>query len=193
MNIMRSHELLSRRNSRLLVVDIQQKLVDLFPEQVKDQFVETCDFVCRGAQLFGVPITATEQYPKGIGPTVSQLAEYIGTPVAKQRFSSVECLKWQTAAEATDDRYQIVVIGMETHVCVLQTVLDLLAQGYQTYVVVDALMARGAMDHQVALERMASSGAVLTTAESALFEWCESSDAAEFKQFSALVKARQSN
>ena len=190
MNIMRSHELLNRRNSRLLVIDVQQKLVDLIPEPTRGQFIGTCQLVCQGATLFGVPVTATEQYPKGIGPTVPQLAEYVGSPVAKQRFSSVECLRLPTAAEADDDRFQIVVIGMETHVCVLQTVLDLLAQGYQVYVVVDAVTARGAIDHNVALERLASSGAVLTTAEGVLFEWCESSDATEFKQFSALIKAR---
>lgn len=190
MNIMRSHELLSRRNSRLLVVDIQQKLVDLIPEPIRDQFVATCQFICEGAKLFGVPVMATEQYPKGIGPTVPQLAAYVGSPIAKQRFSSVECLRLPTAAEAEDDRFQVVVIGMETHVCVLQTVLDLLSHGYQTYVVVDAITARGAVDHHVALERLANAGAVLTTAEGVLFEWCESADAAEFKQFSGLVKAR---
>ena len=79
---------------------------------------------------------------------------------------------------------------METHVCVMQTVLDLLARGYQTTVVADAVGARGDLDHQTALERMANGGATVSTAEAVLFEWCESAEAPEFKQLSALVKAR---
>ena len=80
--------------------------------------------------------------------------------------------------------------GMESHVCVMQTVLDLLASGYQVTVVADAIAARGGLDHQTALERMANSGVTLSTSEAVLFEWCESAEAPEFKQLSALVKAR---
>lgn len=98
---------------------------------------------------------------------------------------------WPVAAEVTDDRYQIVVAGMETHVCVLQTVLDLLASGFQTFVVADAVAGRRELDHQVALDRMVNSGAILTTAEAVLFEWCETAEAPEFKQLSALVKSRK--
>lgn len=189
MNALRSHELLDRNSSRLLVVDVQEKLVALFPADVQQRFVETCCFVCEGAKLFGVPTTITEQYPQGLGPTVAKLAEYAPDRIAKQCFSAVECTGWPPAAE--NDRFQAVVIGMETHVCILQTVLNLIAAGYQTYVVVDSLAARGAVDHEVAIQRMANSGAILTTAESVLFQWCESSAAPEFKQFSKLLKQRQ--
>ena len=191
MNALRSHELLNRRTSRLLVVDIQGKLVALFPDEIQHKLIATSRFVCEGARIFGIPMVATEQYPKGLGSTVPQLTEFFETRLEKKRFSAVECLGWPPAAEAQDDRFQIVIIGMETHVCVLQTVLDLLALGYQTYVVVDALAARGSSDHSAAIERMANSGAVLVTAEGVLFEWCESADAAEFKQLSNLIKNRQ--
>ena len=118
------------------------------------------------------------------------LAELIAERPAKTQFSALECTGWGTAAASSDDRFQVVVAGMESHVCVLQTVLDLLSAGYQTFVVVDAIAGRRDLDHQVALERMANSGATLTSAEAVLFEWCESASAPEFKQLSALVKGR---
>jgi Isochorismatase family len=186
----RSPELLHRATSRLLIVDVQEKLVATLAEATRTRLLDSCRFLAEGAKLLGVPTSITEQYPKGLGPTASVLQEYAAERPAKQRFSCRECLGWPTAAEATDDRFQIVVAGMETHVCVLQTVLDLLAGGYQTYVVADALAARHDIDHQIALQRMAGSGAVLTTAEGVLFEWVETSAAAEFKQLSAIVKAR---
>ena len=191
MNLLRSHELLHRRSSRLLVVDVQEKFVGTLPEEVQGQFIETCRFLCQGATILGVPTTATEQYPQAMGSTVEPLVEFVESlRPAKKRFSALECTGWPTAAEVTDDRFQIVVAGMETHVCILQTVLDLLASGYQTYVVVDALAARGGIDHNVAIERMANSGAILTTAEGVIFEWCETAEAAEFKQISSLIKNR---
>jgi nicotinamidase-related amidase len=190
MNMPRSHELLNRRSSRLLIVDVQEKFVATLSEAVRDPFLEACRSVADGARLMEVPITVTEQYPARLGSTVLSLAEFSHSRLEKKWFSAVDCTGWTPAAEATDDRFQVVVVGMETHVCILQTVLDLLSLGYQTYVVVDAVAGRRTVDHQVALERMANSGATLTTTESVLFEWCETADAAEFKALSALIKSR---
>lgn len=187
---LRSPELLHRQSSRLLIVDVQEKLVATLAEATRARLLTSCRFLAEGARLLGVPVAMTEQYPQGLGPTAAALLDLATERPAKQRFSCTECLGWSTAAESTDDRFQIVVAGMESHVCVLQTVLDLLASGYQTYVVADAIAARRDIDHQIALDRMANSGAVLTTAEGVLFEWAETSAAAEFKQLSALVKAR---
>ncbi len=188
MNVLRSPELLHRSSSRLLLVDVQEKLVPALDEATRKRFLEACRFLGEGARIMGIPVIATEQYPQGLGPTVSSLIEFTGSRPAKKRFSAVECTGLPTAAD--DDRFQVVVAGMETHVCVLQTVLDLLASGYQTYVVADAVAGRRSIDHDVALERMANSGATITTAESVLFEWCESAESPEFKQLSALVKSR---
>ena len=190
MNALRSHELLHRRSSRLLIVDVQEKLVAALEEREQDRLLEACRLLCEGARLMGVPVTATEQYPQGLGSTVDGLTEFVGERPAKKRFSAFECTGWPPAAEVTDDRFQIVVAGMETHICVLQTVLDLLAAGYHTYVVIDSVASRGGIDHGVALERMANSGAVIATAESVLFEWCETAEASEFKQLSELIKTR---
>ena len=186
----RSSELLHRASSRLLIVDVQEKLVATLSESTRDRLLNSCRFLAEGAKLLGVPTAITEQYPQGLGPTAAVLREFSAERPAKKRFSCVECLGWPSVAEASDDRFQIVVAGMETHVCVLQTVLDLLSKGYQVYVVADAVASRREIDQQIALERLVGSGAILTTAEGVLFEWAETAEATEFKQLSALVKGR---
>lgn len=184
--IPRSGELLSRRSSRLLVVDMQEKLLPLIP--VAEKLTFNCRRLIEGAGIMQVPVSATEQYPRGLGPTVETLRELLGDLPEKVRFSCAEALNWGGAAEPGNDRFQVVVAGIEAHVCVQQTVLDLLALGYQVYVVADAVASRGKFDWKIALDRMANSGAVLTTTESVLFEWCEAAGSPEFKEISRLVK-----
>lgn len=182
----RSHELLSRQNSRLLIVDVQEKLVPLIP--VAERLIRNCRRLIEAARLLDVPVYATEQYPKGLGKTVSELAELLGDVPDKQRFSGCEALDWGSAAAVDDDRDQIVVAGMEAHVCVLQTSLDLVSQGFRVYVPADSVASRNKLDWRIALDRLWASGATVTTTESILFEWCETSAAAPFKQVSQLVK-----
>ena len=98
-----------------------------------DRLLANCRRLIQGAKILGVPVFATEQYPKGLGTPLPQLAELLDRP-DKLRFSCAEVLDWGLAAEQTDNRFQIVVAGMEAHVCVLQTVLDLLASGFQVFV-----------------------------------------------------------
>lgn len=183
---LRSTELLSRIASRLLVVDVQEKLLPAIPRA--EELIAKCRRLIEGANLLGVPVFATEQYPKGLGPMAPRLAELIPHRPQKLRFSCAEVLNWGPAAEQADDRHQVVVIGMETHVCVLQTALDLVAQGYQVFVAADAVASRSEFDWKFALDRMAASGVVITTSESVLFEWCEVSGTPEFKQISAWLK-----
>lgn len=187
---LRSPELLQRASSRLLIVDVQEKLVATLSESTRERLLQSCRFLAEGARILSVPTSITEQYPQGLGATAPTLQEFCLDRPGKKRFSCVECLGWPSAAETTDDRFQIVVAGMETHVCVLQTVLDLLSMGNQVYVVADAIASRREIDQKYALDRMAASGAVLTTAEGVLFEWAESAEAPEFKQVSGLVKNR---
>ncbi len=185
---LRSRELVCRENSQLLIVDVQEKLLPHIP--VRDLIVENCGRLIQGAQLLDVPVFATEQYPKGLGSTDKAIAESLGAVPEKVRFSCAEVLNWPGAAERSDDRHQVVVAGIEAHVCVLQTVLDLLGLGYQVFVVADSVASRSKFDWQVALDRMSSSGAVVTTTESVLFEWCEVAGTEEFKSISRLVKGR---
>jgi nicotinamidase-related amidase len=181
----RSPEILAAENSRLLIVDVQEKLLPLIP--VAERLVHNCRRLLDGARIVSVPSFATEQYPKGLGRTKAELAERLGTIPDKVCFSCVPALGWGTAAELADDRDQIVVAGMETHVCVLQTVLDLIAGGFRVYVPADAVASRSEMDWRIALERMASSGATITTVESVLFEWCRQAGTPVFKEIQKLI------
>ncbi len=182
---LRNPELLSRKNSRLLIVDMQQKLLDHI--SVSEKVTRNCNRLLRAAEILSVPSYGTEQYRKGLGPTAESLIPYLNEMPDKKRFSSVECLNWGSSCEQ-DHCHQVVVSGIESHVCVLQTAYDLIACGYQVFIPADAVASRSKLDWEFALKRLSMSGATILTTESVLFEWCESSDIPEFKQISQLVQ-----
>jgi nicotinamidase-related amidase len=182
----RSPELISRANCRLLIVDVQEKLIPLIP--VADQLIKNCRKLIDAANALGIPASGTEQYPRGLGSTVPELAEPLGPMPEKLRFSCAEVLGWTGPANEPDATDQIIVAGIEAHVCVLQTVLDLLAVGYRVYVPADAVASRKKLDWKFALDRMSLHGGVITTTESVLFECCETSGTDDFKTISRLVK-----
>ena len=181
----RSPELMGREDTSLLVVDMQAKLLPLIVGH--ERLVWNVRRLIDGAKILGVPLAATEQYPKGLGPTTPELAASLGTIPAKLAFSAAECAEIFTTWR-DKGIWKILVCGIETHVCVGQTVHDLLGEGFRVFVAADAVGARGLVDHEIALRRMDSSGATLTTTEAALFEWCERAGTPEFKQVSALVR-----
>jgi len=181
-----SHELLSRDESRLLIVDMQEKLLPVINDQ--EAVLANCLKLIKAAKILEVPATVTEQYPKGLGPTVSAIAERLPHGPEKIEFSCLNCLDWNSTAADPEGRFKVVVAGIESHVCVLQTVLDLLSQGFRVFVAADAVGSRKPLDREIALQRMASSGAVITTTESVLFEWCERAGTPEFKEISRLVR-----
>jgi len=183
--LLRSPELMNRDDAALLVVDMQAKLLPLIPGQ--QRLIWNVRRLIDGAKFLGVPIAATEQYPQGLGPTEAQLAQRLGTIPAKIAFSSCECGEIFTAWR-DKGIWKILVCGIETHVCVGQTVHDLLGEGFRVYVAADAVGARGQIDHEISLRRMDSAGATLTTTEAALFEWCGRAGSPEFKQISQLVR-----
>jgi nicotinamidase-related amidase len=181
----RSPELMSRGDTGLLVVDVQEKLLPLIPG--RERLIWNIRRLIDGAKILGLPLAATEQYPKGLGATTPSLAERLDPIPAKLTFS---CRERGEIFDAMRQRnvFKILVVGIETHVCVQQTVLDLLADGYRVFVALDAVGSRYAVDHETALRRMDSAGATLTTVEAALFEWCEAAGTPEFKQISGLVR-----
>jgi nicotinamidase-related amidase len=183
----RSRALLSRSTSRLVIVDMQEKLLPAMSDgtAVSDR----CSLLVRGAQLLGVPVDATEQYPNGLGPTVEVLSALLPDRPSKLRFSAAQCLPW-ASKPLEDGRHQVVVAGIEAHVCVLQTALDLVAAGFDVHVSADAVTSRNPLDATIALERLAAEGVTITTTEAVLFEWCESAEAAEFKALSRLITGR---
>jgi nicotinamidase-related amidase len=181
----RSPELMNRDDSALLVVDVQAKLLPLIPGYAR--LIWNIRRLIDGAKILSVPVAATEQYPQGLGPTTPELAGRLGSIPGKLAFSCGECGEIFTGWR---DRgiWKVLVCGIETHVCVAQTVHDLLGEGFRVYVAADAVAARGLIDHDIALRRMDSAGATLTTAEAALFEWCGRAGSPEFKQISQLVR-----
>ncbi|HEX4130973.1 MAG TPA: hydrolase [Pirellulales bacterium] len=181
----RSPELMNTGDTALLVIDVQGKLVTLVPGH--ERLIWNIGRLLDGAKILGVPAAATEQYPKGLGPTTPTLAERLSDVRPKMMFSCGECGELFDAWEQQGIS-KLLLVGIETHVCVQQTALDLIAHGFRLYLAVDAIGARYEIDHHTALRRMESSGATLTTTEAALFEWCRVAGTPEFKQISALVR-----
>ncbi len=183
--MVRSSELMSAGDTALLVVDVQDKLIGHIPDQ--ETIVWNIGRLLEGGKILGVPAAATEQYPKGLGPTVSSLAKELGEIPSKLSFSCASCEKIFDHF-AQSGIVKLLVVGIEAHVCVQQTVLDMLASGFRVYLAVDAVGSRHAVDYDFALRRMESAGATLTTTESALFEWCEVAGTTAFKKISELVR-----
>jgi len=179
------HGLLTRDNAALLVIDVQDRINAVMTDQGHLPRIEVLVEACRGLE---VPVLASEQYPQGLGPTVESLATILGeTPPGKLTFS---CARDDELRKAVEDsgRKQIIVTGIETHVCVLQTALDLLAAGFEVHVPHDAVNSRRPADKEWALHRMADAGATITATESALFELLERCDTSDFKTVAKLIK-----
>jgi nicotinamidase-related amidase len=168
--------------SVLCVIDVQERLVAAMPE--RERVVSRCGRLAEAARLLGVRAILTEQYPRGLGATVATLAATLPTPIEKLSFS---CMGAAGFSAAVPDGAVAVLCGLETHVCVAQTALDLLASGRAVAVAVDAVTSRHAIDHDVALRRLEQAGAVLTTTEAVLFEWCRTAEHPRFQDVRRLV------
>ncbi|HEX2973572.1 MAG TPA: hydrolase [Tepidisphaeraceae bacterium] len=177
---------LERGSAALLVVDVQEKLMPAMHE------AEACMAGVRkmvdAARVLEVPTLVTEQYPAGLGPTCAGVREGLGevAAVAKVRFSA--CVQPIEQRLAELKRRQVIVVGVETHVCVQQTALDLLRGGYTVYVCADAVSSRRVLDREMALARMRQAGAIVTTTESVIFEMLGEAGSACFKQIQRIVK-----
>lgn len=175
--------LLQQEHSLVLLIDIQQKLAPAI-DQTKE-VEQAAAWVLQVALQLDVPVWGTEQYPKGLGPTLPSIAELIPEQqmLQKMHFSALREPHIAKAIAATK-RKQIVVIGTEAHVCVLQTVLDLLAADYQVFVVSEAVGSRTAENKQLALNRMQQQGAQIISKEMLAFEWLNCSGSDSFRQIS---------
>jgi nicotinamidase-related amidase len=179
---------MDRRDTALLVVDVQERLLALVPGG--PTIVGNIRRLLDAARALGMPVAATEQNPDKLGRTTAPLAKLLASPFAKMTFScgGSEAMQETLNAWRTDGVFRLLVCGIETHVCVQQTALDLTAAGFEVYLAVDATGARHAIDHATALRRLESAGIILTTTEAAMFEWCRTADAPKFKKISALAK-----
>jgi nicotinamidase-related amidase len=173
--------------SLLVVVDCQERLVPAMADA--GLLIRRAGILLEGARLLEVPTLLTEQYPQGLGATVPELAARAhGAPrLAKTAFGGGGDPAFRAAVHASD-RTQVVLAGIEAHICVAQTALDLLAMGYAVHVATDAVASRRGADREMALLRLAGAGAVPTTVESVLFEWMGSSEHPAFKAVSGLIR-----
>jgi nicotinamidase-related amidase len=178
---------LRRDATALLVIDIQERLCAAMEPAALARMVARSRALIDGAAALGLPAATSEQYPQGLGPTIEPIRVALGErfrPVEKVQFSA--CLL--PILEALGARSHVLVCGMETHVCVFQTVRDLAARGVVPHVCADAVISRTAEDRRVGLELCAAAGGVVTTVEAALFDLLERAGTPEFKRASAAVK-----
>lgn len=180
--------ILSRDKALGVMIDMQEKLVPAIAH--KEEITYKCGMLLKGLDILKIPFIATQQYTKGLGETLPELKELTGGRyIEKITFS---CWREQTFRMAVRESKasQILVCGTETHICVEQTVLDMLKAGLEVYLAADCVGSRFDTDRDAALRRMEKAGAVLTTAEAALFELTERGGTEEFKAVSRLVKTR---
>jgi nicotinamidase-related amidase len=173
----------------LVVMDVQEKLVSVMPKGVKERVIERVNVLLTSAKTLSVPVLVTEQYPKGLGPTESELAKQFPDDAfvfEKTTFSATGVPEFMQKLEQTG-RKQVVLVGMETHICVLQTALALQTQGFQVFVVEDAVSSRSKANQYNALQRLRSAGVIVSNVESVVFEWLEDSSQENFKNLAPLI------
>lgn len=180
---------LKRNDCFLVVVDIQRRLHVAMEESFKETYVKNSIILIEAAKTCGLPIIVSEQYPKGLGATIDEVAAHLdGIPRLEKLFFS--CYREDVIKSAihASGRRTAVVIGIETHVCVMQTVLDLMAAGYAVVVASDAVCSRREHDRVVSLDAMACSGAMVYPTEAIAFMLIERAGTELFKQLSGLFK-----
>ena len=181
---------LKRENAILAVIDIQEKLTAVI--HGREELEKNADRLIRGARVLGIPVLVTEQYPKGIGGTVSSLRAALEEtsgfePIQKMCFSSAGCDAFAQQLTAAGRR-QVLLCGIEAHVCVYQTAMDLLRDGFEVHLVADAVSSRRSENKEIALRRLEREGVLLTSTEMALFELTVEAGTDEFRAISRLVK-----
>lgn len=175
----------------ILVVDVQEKLAAAMPEESFSTLVKNTGILLEAARVLGVPVLASEQYPKGLGPTVPTIAEKLGplgvTPMAKMTFDACSDLAIARAISDIAPR-SVVVVGMESHVCVFQTARELVKRGYTTHVVADGVASRREENRRLGLSLCERAGAIVTATETVAFDLLGQAGTDAFKAISKLVR-----
>lgn len=183
-------DFIQRDRAVLAVVDVQERLLPAIPEDRRAGVLKNVLIAVDAAKILGVPTIVTEQYPKGLGPTLPSVKEHIGdgfAPVEKVAFSCGRSPEFRAALEATG-RKDVILTGVEAHVCVLQTAIDLINAGYRVYVPADGVASRRELDSERGLALMDKAGAIVGTTEAFVFQLLERAGTDEFKAISKLVK-----
>lgn len=179
--------MLEIEKSCLVIVDVQGKLAQLMHD--KQTLFDNIEILIKAAGILDIPIINCRQYPKALGDTIDQLAGHLEgiDPVDKLCFS---CLGSEEFAQKLDqiDRPDIILTGIETHVCIYQTAMDLLNTDHSVHLITDAVSSRKSSDRQTAIERMRTEGVKLSTTEMVLFELLKTAKHEKFKQIANLIK-----
>ena len=188
MGAIRDKFFLDRDNAVLVVIDVQDKLCRAMDEKVLEKLTTNISILQEAARELGLPMVATEQYVKGLGNTLCILKEKLTEPaLEKMAFSCCGEASFPERLKALG-RKQVVITGMEAHVCVLQTVIELLDAGYHVHLVKDAVMSRRKENWRVGIDAAIAAGAVITSTETALFQLLRVAGSDEFKKLSKLVR-----
>ena len=182
------YNLIDINDSVLVIIDIQVRLVSAMPSDIVNTTIEQAQRLTVAATTLKIPVLLTEQYPRGLGVTVSQLTEKMDGVVAieKTSFSCAKVASFMQQLEQTG-RKQVVLSGMESHICILQTALELQEKGYQVFIAEDGVCSRTQQNKLNALQRMQQAGITITNMESVLFEWLGDASHPDFKVLSKLI------
>ena len=174
-------------NTVLLIVDIQGKLAHLMDR--KAFLFQNVQKLIKGARILGVPILWVEQNPRGLGPTIPEIARLLPDiePISKMTFSSCRNDGFVQALNALD-RKQVLISGIETHICVYQTAADLVEMGYEVHAVADAVSSRTLENREIGLQKMRDAGVGVTSVETALFELLKVAEGDQFREIIKIVK-----
>lgn len=178
--------MLTKEETVLVIIDVQGKLAQIVDESEK--VIQNIINVVKGVNVLDVPVLWLEQYPKGLGPTVKSIAEEIkGEPIEKITFSAYDTVEFRQQLEALG-RKKVLIAGIETHICVYQTVAHLLAEGYEVEVLADCVSSRTKGNRDIGLQKMIQLGANITSVEMALFEMQKIAKGDAFKAISSIIK-----
>jgi len=182
-----SKGMLEIHDCTLVVVDVQGKLAQLMAD--KEALFKNIRILIQAAKILEIPILWCQQVPAALGPTVPEIAELLtgNEPIDKASFSCAGCEPFNAKLEALN-RKQVVLCGIETHVCIYQTAMDLLSRDYQLTAVADAISSRTTQNRQIGLDRLAAEGATLASTEMVLFELLKTAEHPQFRQIAKLVK-----
>ena len=181
---------LHREATVLVVIDVQERMMPVMER--REEVEKNVERLIRGCHVLGVPVIVTEQYTKGLGPTIEPIRRVFEEcggyrPVEKSCFSAQGCAPFEAELKRLE-KTQVLLAGVETHVCVYQTAIDLLREEYEVTIIADAVSSRTAENRAIALERMTSEGVRISSTEMALFELLVRAGTDEFKAISKLVK-----
>ncbi len=173
--------------SQLIFIDLQTRLLSAMPQEAMQAVIRNCGILAQAAEMLEVPVIVSEQYPKGLGNTAPELLAFLPNikPVEKLTFSCMAEPKF--SRQLTRDHSQVVIAGMEAHICVLQTALDL-QNSKQVFVAEDAIISRNPANKANALARMREAGCIISNTESIVFEWLGKADSEAFKAISLLIR-----